>query len=546
MPEHKNRVALRGSERMARRGARAVGAPDPNQEIRISLLLRPRQAMDKLAAAAELTAAPIHKRNYMTREQFAETYGANPEDVAAVEEFAHEHNLTVAETSLPRRTVVLSGTIAALSAAFGVYLSNYEHADGAFRGRTGPIYLPENLEGIVQGVFGFDNRRQARPHFRHRKAPQNQNAAPEARSSGFTPVEVAQLYNVPAGTDGRGECIGILEFGGGYTSHELKTYFRELGMKAPSVTAVSVDGVTNRPQPGGDSPDTEVMLDIEVAGAVAPGAKLAVYFSDFTEQGWVDALTTAVHDNVRKPSVISISWGFAEGNDIWSAQAIQAVNEAFQAAAAMGVTVCCAAGDDGSRDQIDDGLAHCDFPASSAFVLACGGTTLQGSRGNIRSETVWNDGDNGGATGGGISDFIDLPAWQNSAKVPPSVNPGHRVGRGVPDVAGNADPNTGYRVLADGQSGIVGGTSAVAPLWAALIARVNQRLGTPAGFLNPLLYAQVANANAMHDITSGNNDITGSIGGYNARTGWDACTGLGSPDGTAIANALAGAAAAKS
>jgi kumamolisin len=540
MAEHKNRVALPGSERSARRGARAVGAPDPNEQIKITVLLRPRKTMQNLASANELNATPPHQRKYMSREQFAANYGANPGDLAKIEAFAHQHNLTVVEVSAARRSMVLSGTIAALSAAFGVHLANYEHSDGAFRGRTGPIYTPADLTGIVQGVFGFDNRPQARPHFRRHNRP--------TKPSGYTPLQVAQLYNFPAGVDGTGECIGILEFGGGYSTNDLNTYFQQLGMSTPSITAMSVDGVTNQPAPGQDSPDTEVMLDIELAGAVAPGANIVVYFANFTEQGWVDAITTAVHDNVHKPSVLSISWGFTEGQLIWSAQAVQAVNEAFQAAAAMGVTICCAAGDDGSRDQVDDGLAHCDFPASSAYVLACGGTTLHSSGASITNETVWNDGPDGGATGGGISDSIDLPLWQANAHVPPSANPGGRIGRGVPDVAGNADPETGYQILADGQQGSVGGTSAVAPLWAGLIARINQKLGAPAGFLNPLLYslaaANAANANALHDITTGSNDITGRIGGYPAGPGWDACTGFGSPNGTALGNALAGASAA--
>jgi kumamolisin len=519
-----------------------VGAPDPNEHIRISVLLRPRKALQNPASAKEMTATSPHQRKYMSREQFAADYGANPDDIAKIEAFAHQHNLTIVEASAPRRTVVLSGTIAALSAAFSVYLANYEHPDGAFRGRTGPIYIPADLAGIVQGVFGFDNRPQARPHFRkHKPKPPKQ---PTTQPASYTPLQVAQLYNFPTGVNGAGECIGILEFGGGYTTSDLNTYFQQLGISTPSVTAMSVDGVTNQPAPGQDSPDTEVMLDIEVAGAVAPGASIVVYFSNFTEQGWVDAITTAVHDSVHKPSVLSISWGFAEGQSIWSTQAIQAVNEAFQAAATMGVTVCCAAGDDGSRDQVDDGLAHCDFPASSAFVLACGGTTLRSSGANITSETVWNDGVNGGATGGGISDTIDLPTWQANAHVPLSVNPGGRIGRGVPDVAGDADPETGYQILADGQSGIVGGTSAVAPLWAGLVACINQKLGTPVGFLNPLLYALASSANALHDITTGNNDITGQIGGYSAGPGWDPCTGLGSPNGTALGNALAGASAA--
>jgi len=545
MADPKNRVALRGSERHARAGARAVGAPNPDEQITVSLLLRPRTSLQNLAAAKELTATPPHGRKYMSRSEFAANFGANSEDIEKVEAFAHEHNLTVAEVSPARRTIVLSGTIGALSAAFGVYLANFEHPDGTFRGRTGPIFIPADLDGIIQGVFGLDNRPQARPHFRRHKLAEEAHTSLARRKAGFTPPEVAQLYDFPAGVNGSGECIGILEFGGGYRAHDLNTYFRELGIKTPTVTAISVDGVTNRPTPGADSPDTEVMLDIEVAGAVAPGANIAVYFSNFTEQGWVDAITTAVNDDIHKPSVLSISWGFAEGQMIWSSMAIQAVNEAFQAAAAMGITVCCAAGDDGSRDQVNDGLAHCDFPASSDFVLACGGTTLKSSGNRITSETVWNDGNNGGATGGGISDDIPLPSWQNSAKVPPSVNPGKHVGRGVPDVAGNADPATGFVVLADGQTGVVGGTSAVAPLWAGLIACINQQLGTPVGFLNPLLYSQVANAKALNDITTGNNDITGKIGGYSAGPGWDACTGLGSPNGTAIANSLTGSTAAK-
>ncbi len=542
MTKHKNRVALPGSERSARHGSRVVGAPDPTEQIKISIRIRPRQPLPDPATANQFSATLPNQRHYLSRQDFAANYGASPEDISKVEAFAHEHNLTVVEVSPARRTVVLSGTIAALSPAFGVYLANYDHPDGAFRGRTGPIYIPEDLAGIVQGVFGFDNRRQARPHFRRPKRLAQDTF--DAKKSAFTPPDVAQLYNFPAGADGTGQCIGILEFGGGYTTTDLDSYFKKLGIATPSVTAVSVDGVTNQPAPGQDSPDTEVMLDIEVAGSVAPGASIAVYFSNFTEQGWVDAISTAVHDTVHNPSVLSISWGFAEGQDIWSAQAIQAVNEAFQAAAAMGITVCCSAGDDGSRDQIDDGLAHCDFPATSAFVLACGGTTLKASGKKITAETVWNDGPDGGATGGGISDSIDPPTWQANAGIPPSVNPGGRVGRGVPDVAGNADPETGFQILADGQSGTVGGTSAVSPLWAGLIACVNQKLGTPVGFFNPLLYAQVSGAGALRDITSGNNDITGQIGGYSAGAGWDACTGMGSPDGTAIANSLTGASAA--
>jgi len=542
MADRTKAVPLPGSERHARPGASEAGAPDPQERITVSVLLRPRNPLTELGSRAELSASSPQKRQYLSREEFAARYGADPADVAKIEAFAHEHNLTVVEASLPRRTVVLAGTLADLSAAFGVKLVNYKHAEGDFRGRTGAILIPQELSGAVQAVFGFDNRPMARPHFRTALARGGSFRA--AAPGGYTPTQIAQLYNFPAGTDGSGECIGILEFGGGYKSADLNNYFQQLGVATPSITAVAVDGVHNKPAPGNNSPDVEVDLDIEMAAGTAPGAQLVVYFAPFTEQGWVDVVTTAVNDTLHKPSVLSISWGYAEGQYIWSAQAVQAVEQAFQAAAAMGITVCVASGDDGSRDEITDGLAHTDYPASSAYVLACGGTTLQSSGNQITSEVVWNDGANGGAGGGGISDMIPLPSWQANAKVPPSVNPGHHVGRGVPDVAGNGDPNTGYQVLADGQQGVVGGTSAVAPLWAGLIARLNQHLGKPVGFLNPVLYGLAKPSQVLNDITSGNNDITGKIGGYAAGPGWDACTGWGSPNGTTLAAALGASAPA--
>jgi kumamolisin len=529
-------VPIPGSERHARSAAREAGAPDPNERISVSVLLRPRTPLSNLASGKQM-AANLHQRTYLSREEFATQYGASPDDVAKVEAFAHDHNLTVVEASLPRRTVVLSGTIANLSTAFGVQLVNYEHAEGNFRGRTGPVQVPEELASTVQAVFGFDNRRMANPRSRCFK-PIDQ-AARAAGASGYTPPEIASLYSFPSGTDGTGECIGIFEFGGGYTSNDLNNYFKQIGVTAPTITAVSVDGTSNQPAPGSDSPDVEVDLDIEMVGGAAPGASIVVYFAPFTEQGWVDVITTAVNDTVHKPSVISISWGFAEGNDIWTSQAIQAVDEAFQSAAAIGITVCVASGDDGSRDEITDGRAHVDFPASSEYVLGCGGTTLEAENNAITSEVVWNDGSNGGAGGGGVSDDIALPSFQANAKVPPSVNPGAHVGRGVPDVAGNADPDTGYEVLSDGQEGTVGGTSAVAPLWAALIARINQQLGKPVGFLNSILYSLPNPSQTLNDITSGNNAI-GGVKGYSAVPGWDACTGWGSPNGTALLTALGG------
>jgi kumamolisin len=321
--------------------------------------------------------------------------------------------------------------------------------------------------------------------------------------------------------------VAIIELGGGFQPADLQAYFSGLGVPTPDVTAVSVDHGSNQPTGDPNGPDGEVMLDIEVVGAVAPGASIAVYFGPNSDAGFLDAITTAIHDNVRKPTVISISWGSAENT--WTQQSLTAMDEAFQAAAVMGITVCVASGDRGSTDGSTDGSNQVDFPASSPHVLGCGGTSLTASGGAIGSEVVWNDGSaEEGAGGGGVSTAFPVPTWQQGLQTVGSDGEQATLsGRGVPDVSGDADPETGYEVRIDGQTTVIGGTSAVAPLWAGLIARINAIKGTPVGLINPLLYA---NPGALHDVTQGNN------GGYLASQGWDACTGLGSPDGTQVAD----------
>jgi kumamolisin len=407
--------------------------------------------------------------------------------------------------------------------AFGVKLLEVTEAGKAFHVREGAIYLPDELQQQVEAVVGLDNRPQAKPHFRVARP----DVAAKSTSVSYTPVQVAQLYHYPADADASGETIGLIELGGGFEQADITTYFGSLNLAAPKVTAVSVDGGTNTPgDPNGA--DGEVMLDIEVAGAVAPGASLAVYFAPNTDQGFLDAITTAVHDTTNKPSVISISWGGPEST--WTAQSLTAMDEACQAAAAVGVTITVAVGDNGATDGVSGTALHVDFPASSPHVLACGGTKLESTSGKISSEVVWNElALNEGATGGGVSAVFAKPSWQNGVNVPaPGTSAG---GRGVPDVAGDADPSTGYTVRVDGESMVIGGTSAVAPLWAGLIALANAANHTASGFINPTLYA-ASMSTTFHDITSGNND------GFSAGPGWDPCTGLGSPIGTAVIAAL--------
>src|ERR1022692_978707 len=529
MSAPKKQLPLAGSERVPLEGAREIGPANPNETVDVTIRLRSRAGKKPIVNAAEFT-KPIEKRIILSRKEFEQRHGADPDSIALVESFARQHKLLVKEESPARRTVILSGPVSAMNEAFGVELKEYEHPSGRYRGRTGLVHLPAELHNIVEGVFGLDNRPQAKPHFRRRQGRGGVRAA--AVSLSYTPIQVAALYNFPTGVDGAGECIALIELGGGYNPTDLSNYWSQLKLpETPTVSAVSVGDGSNNPTGDPNGPDGEVMLDIEVSGSIAPAAKIVVYFAENTDAGFLNAITTAVHDSTNNPSVVSISWGGPESS--WTQQAMTSMDEAFQSAAAMGVTVCVAAGDDGSTDAVNDGLNHVDFPASSPNVLACGGTKLVASGNAVTSETVWNElANNEGATGGGISDAFPLPSWQTGAGVPPSANPNHNVGRGVPDVAGDADPTTGYVTLVDGNPDVIGGTSAVAPLWAGLIALINESIGKSAGFINPLLYKSASTAADFNDITSGNN------GAYSAGPGWDACTGLGSPIGIQVAIAL--------
>jgi kumamolisin len=419
--------------------------------------------------------------------------------------------------------------------------------------------FPDDMYPIIASVEGLDTRpigrpRRARTHFAH---PPTKDAAMELTNQWpgtFFPGQVAALYDFPSEYAGEGQNIAVFAFNGGgsadprggYSEAALKTYFENaLGGQMPSFTPVVVQGPGNAPGP--DTPQSsrrgdstgEVMLDLCVVGALVPAAKIFVYFTEFSAQGWSEAIFQAVTDGNRI-SVISISYGNPEREPLgqWTDASIQLVNQALEAARGKGITVCVASGDDGSRDDASSG-AHADFPASSPWVLGVGGTTLKATNGpvpRIANEVVWNDYahvPSGGAGGGGISGIFGLPPYQEGMGVPVSANPPHKIGRGIPDVAAVADPYTGIVVMHVNGLNVepIGGTSASAPLWASLIVRINQALGTRVGYLNPTLYAYCASG-VLNDITVGNN------GAYAAGTGWDACTGLGTPSGNKLLHAL--------
>ncbi len=511
-------VQLTGSDRGPLDDIQLVGPADPDEWLELTIVTR---RMASLPTTATGAPAPL------SRAELRESYGSAPADQDFVASVLTSLDPAIEVTGADpgSRLMTIAGPSAVLTQAFGTELSQVTSAGPAgsqvsHRYRTGALLIPAALDGVVVAVVGLDNRPQA--------ASQVRQVAPELVQVSYTPPEVASLYTYPAGTDGTGQTVAIIELGGGFAESDLATYFSGLGLATPSVTAVGVDGASNVPDEDPQGADLEVLLDIEVLGSMAPGAAQLVYFAPNTDQGFIDAITAAVHAEPT-PAALSISWGGPESS--WTSQAMTALDAAIADGVALGVTVCVAAGDNGSSDGVSDGEPHVDFPASSPHALGCGGTSLQAdpSTGVISSETVWNDGAGGGATGGGVSAVFALPAWQATAGVPAAPSGG--TGRGVPDVAGNADPATGYQVLVDGDATVLGGTSAVAPLWAALIARLTEALGNPTGLIQTALYAGIEPGQpvgGVRDITEGNN------GAYSAGPGWDACTGLGVPDGEAL------------
>ena len=510
MPQ--DRSIIIGSERSEPAGSR-LGDADPDATAQVSVYLKAAVSPTTSSADDRPASGAFRSRAALRGER----RDAMHAPMERVRRFAERYGLTVVETDPGRRLVRLEGKLGALQSAFATRLHAYEQDGRPFRARMGPLSAPSDVAETVEAVLGLDTRPIA--------TPKSMRLAKAAATSGFLPNQVAALYGFPDPPGGgKGECIAIIELGGGFNAADTQAAFKAMALTPPQVSAVPVSGGANQPGKDTDA-DGEVALDIQVAGGAAPGAHLAVYFAANTDQGFVDAISQAAHDDANAPSVMSISWGSAES--AWTQQAITAMTSALQDAATLGVTVLAASGDGLATDGVGDGKAHVDFPASSPLVLGCGGTHLKASASAITGESAWNS--DGGGTGGGISDLFDVPAYQAKLDLPPSVN-GGRKGRGVPDVAGDADPNTGYRVVVDGASQVIGGTSAVAPLWAGLFALVNAAAGRPSGQPHQTLYA---NPDAFRDTTTGDNKSGGV--GYKAGKGWDACTGLGTPRGSAVA-----------
>jgi kumamolisin len=467
--------------------------PSPSEKREVLVLLRPNKSFQP----PELD----KHRKHIAIEELLRGSAAEREDMQAISRFAAKNRLKILSIDASKRTIVLSGSAPALA-------------------------LLKKLPAVM-GVFGMNKQPVVKRPGRRKFPPEESMTPPPLNANTRAPKDFRELYQFPKHATGKGQCIGVLEFGGGFSPPKLRSYLRKLGVHDSHVKVREIAPGGNRPVnlTGKLSPDAEVYMDLEILASVAPDATLVVYFAENSSRGWIEALHAAIFDRTHRISVLSISWGQAELR--WDRPTIAAIDHLFQMAALLGITVCCSSGDRGVFEE-DAQPYSVPFPASSPNVLACGGTRLDilGAR---QRETVWNESHTSGlTTGGGISRVFGAPTFQQAHPIPTRFG-GTAKGRGIPDVSANASAATGYLIWADNIAMSLGGTSATAPLWAGLIACLNEALGRRVGYLTPLLYASKRNP-GLRNITKGNNRLNGRQG-YDARKTWDACTGLGSPHG---------------
>jgi kumamolisin len=570
-PIPENYVRLEGSERHPSLGARLLGPADPTEQFSVTIVLRRRLDGDPMPDFDYFLKTPPSQRRRLSDIEYASKYGASAEDIKKVTDFAVKNELKIKDANATSRSVVVSGSVDQMSKAFGVTLGIYEHevvrgrgdepVTETYRGRgDGFIHVPKDLAEVITGIFGLDNRSIGQ---------RNNSSADPPNTTPLSVETVTQLYNFPP-NNASGQTIGILfhsetENLTKHWKYNLSDINASFGGSPPTIRNVMVK-IPGNPDPiPPDSPDREpdheVTMDIVIAAKAAPRASIAVYFTPQSEQGYVTTLIRVAHPElfVNEPNgdvtcnVLSSSFYISNGDDTNTLTVTEAfveqISDLFkEAASRRDVTICVASGDHGTASKVGDGRAHVQYPGSDPNVLSVGGTTIGGVNGTIFDEYVWNDPKppndpiqpHYGTTGGGVSDHFPLPLYQTNAGVPKSINDNARVGRGVPDVAANASLSSAYTgITFNGKPFPGSGTSASAPLWAGLIARINAALGTNVGFINPILYD--IGSKAFNDIIGcagpADNSNAG-VPGYPTGIGWDACTGWGSPNGIALLEAL--------
>ncbi|MFC5642937.1 protease pro-enzyme activation domain-containing protein, partial [Kitasatospora cinereorecta] len=495
--------------------------------VAVSLKLHNTAELDRFLHAVA-TPGTAEYGHYLTPEQFGAKFGATQADVDQVRAFLTAQGLKVGSVSANRQVIDATGSADQVAKAFGTHESTYtdpQQAGATFFANDSAATVPAALAGVVEGVDGLNNRT-----VRTTRIAKPGASTPHATPSGFGPAQYDGAYNLnKVGADGTGTTVALWEFDG-YKSTNLSTYDSQFGLSGPAISTVSVDGANYDSKPG--EGQGEVELDSEIVRGVAPKATQLIYEAPNSDQGEIDMAAKIVADN--RASVISISWGSCEPDT--TASSMTAVNNSFKQAAAQGISIFSASGDDGSKDCTRStsgaSVTAVDFPASSPYNTSVGGTNLKVSGNAYSSESAWS------TAGGGVSTQYAKPSWQTGTGVSGTM-------RTVPDVSSNADPASGFAIYTQGTSSagwqVYGGTSAAAPLWSGYAALFNQKAKAAAqpvlGEANPKLYS-LANSSSygsvFHDVTTGRNQDFSTKAGYDQVTGW------GTPVADALTTALLG------
>jgi kumamolisin len=507
-------VYFAGSERGAPPGARLVGAIDPDANLALTLYFRRRSPPPPTGGAKDLARFKRRFSRAALDHQRARTHGPVAERIAA---FLAEAGVAVRSIDVTSRRMEIEAPARVLTALFHADVWLYNDGVRTFRARTGTLRVPRLIAPWTRAIVGFDQR----------PLPIRAAVASDNGAAALWPSQVAALYGVPLDRDVSRQCVGVIVLGGGYRAEDLTTAMTGTGRRPPQIVEVSVDGAVNN-FGDNDRADEEIALDLQVLAALMPGARIVIYFAANNQQALADALDKAVHDSVNDPKVISVSWGGPEVH--WTSPRREALNAALCDAVRLRVSVVAATGDDLATCNEPDGRAHVWFPASSPYVLGCAGTSIDLINDAIADERVWNIGSAG--TGGGVSDFFPVAAFQSNSGVPLSVSTGS-AGRGVPDVTAMASETPGYRIVVNGDVRNLGGTSAATPLWAGVLAIANSSRSTPVGLIAPYLYT---NPGLTRPIRHGDNKQNGV--GYTAGADWSACAGLGAPIGARLLEGL--------
>lgn len=535
-------VILPGSHREPPPGSERAGEVALTDSVAITVVLKSADPSEDTSFGFDLQSV---RRDAARARARRNALGISTEQRESVVRWLSEAGLSVDRTiDVPNpRAVMAHGTIAALHRAVDVHVGRYSREAAVFRGREGALSLPAQVADLVEAVLGIDTR----PQVHHGggsyaaqvvapPSPGNSSGTfPGAAPAAYRVGDYSSHYRFPNVGDLGSGAIGLIGLGGGFDPTDLSMFCDDAGIATPDVFQV----LSSRDRGLAALLSVETSLDIQVVAALAPGCPIVVYQGDATDKGFYDALGTAVWDRRHRPRVISISWGGAEC--LWTEQSVHALEGLLADAAALGITVFAASGDSGQTAGVPDGERHVLYPASSPFVTACGGTQLDVRPNGDRHETPWYE---AGVcrSGGGLSDLFRQPDWQAGMALtfpaePHAPDGSTSAARAVPDICASAAVPAGYRIAIGGRWELMGGTSAVAPLYAALLLRIVESQGCRFYGLNSLLYSAAARVAIVPVQTNASEhfDVTSPL----SADGWNSACGLGRLDGTKLLNLIA-------